>query len=111
MKISCEIIKDLLPLYYDKACSNESRELIEEHLQECEDCTAELQAMGEELFVTNTEENLKEAEVVRKISLKWKKGMLASLLKGILMTIIVTIVFVLILSIFVGIRIVPSGSL
>ena len=38
MKISCEIIKDLLPLYQDGICSDESRKLIEEHLQSCDEC-------------------------------------------------------------------------
>jgi len=39
MKISCDIISDLLPLYYDDVCSRSSRELIEEHLETCESCT------------------------------------------------------------------------
>ena len=36
----CEVIRDLLPLYADDVCSSRSRELIEEHLQECPDCSA-----------------------------------------------------------------------
>ena len=42
MKQSCEIIKDLLPLYIDDACSAESKKSVEEHLQECIDCKIEL---------------------------------------------------------------------
>lgn len=38
MKISCEIIRDLLPLYHDEVCSEASRALVEEHLGECPDC-------------------------------------------------------------------------
>ena len=38
MKCSCEIIKDLLPLYVDHVCSDESIELIDQHLLECEKC-------------------------------------------------------------------------
>ncbi|MDE7280569.1 MAG: zf-HC2 domain-containing protein, partial [Ruminiclostridium sp.] len=49
MKISCEIIKDLLPLYNDGVCSNESAELISEHLKECSECTAELERLREEI--------------------------------------------------------------
>lgn len=37
-RISCEIIKDLLPLYEDSICSKESEELVREHLAECESC-------------------------------------------------------------------------
>jgi len=38
MKNSCEVIRDLLPLYADDACSNESRKMVEEHLAECPEC-------------------------------------------------------------------------
>ena len=36
MKISCDMIQDLLPLYHDGVCSEESKKIIEEHLQICE---------------------------------------------------------------------------
>ena len=39
MKTDCGIIRDLLPLYVDNICSGKSRELVEEHLQECEECS------------------------------------------------------------------------
>ena len=35
MKISCDIIKDLLPLYYDGVCSADSKAIIEAHLAQC----------------------------------------------------------------------------
>lgn len=38
MKIKCEIIQDLLPLYQDGVCSEESSKLVENHLKECENC-------------------------------------------------------------------------
>lgn len=37
-RINCNIIKDLLPSYIDELCSTESKELIEEHFEECIDC-------------------------------------------------------------------------
>ena len=36
MKISCNIIEDLLPLYVDDMVSEDSRQLVEEHLKESE---------------------------------------------------------------------------
>lgn len=39
MKINCDVIHDLLPLYADEACSMESRKVVEEHLQECPECS------------------------------------------------------------------------
>lgn len=38
MKVSCEIIEDLLPLYADDVCSSESRRAVQKHLQECPKC-------------------------------------------------------------------------
>ena len=38
MKYDCDVIRDMLPLYADRACSEKSREMVEEHLQECLDC-------------------------------------------------------------------------
>lgn len=39
MNYPCKLIQDLLPLYYDGVCSVESREIIEEHLSECAECS------------------------------------------------------------------------
>jgi predicted anti-sigma-YlaC factor YlaD len=106
MKMSCEIIKDLLPLYLDGVCSDDSRTAVEEHLAVCEHCRAELQAMQTALPKGDTEQNLKEAEVVKNLSERWKKGMTKSLLKGILYTISAIAVLALIVSVFVDFRIV-----
>ena len=56
MKKECEIVRDILPLYVDDACSDASREIIEEHLKECPDCTAYL----EQIRSTEAEDGLKE---------------------------------------------------
>ncbi len=42
MKVPCDVIRDLLPLYADEACSEESGKMVEEHLQECPDCSSML---------------------------------------------------------------------
>lgn len=38
MRIDCDIIKDLLPLYAENMVSEKSKSMVEEHLAECEDC-------------------------------------------------------------------------
>jgi hypothetical protein len=38
MKNSCDVIRDLLPLYADDACSEGSKKMVEEHLAECQEC-------------------------------------------------------------------------
>ena len=47
MKCKCGIIKDLLPLYVDHVCSDESKELIDEHLLECEQCKSYMDSLRE----------------------------------------------------------------
>ncbi len=42
MKIQCEIIRDILPLYAEDMVSRPTREMVEKHLEECEGCTREL---------------------------------------------------------------------
>lgn len=48
MKISCEVVEDLLPLYVDGVASEESRRLVEEHAAECENCRRLLEEMQKE---------------------------------------------------------------
>lgn len=45
MKMNCNVIRDLLPLYADQICSDESKKLVEEHLAECGDCSTLLGQM------------------------------------------------------------------
>ncbi|MER2236314.1 MAG: zf-HC2 domain-containing protein [Candidatus Limivicinus sp.] len=48
MKTECDVIRDLLPLYADDACSQQSRALVEEHLNECPVCSNMLQRLKED---------------------------------------------------------------
>lgn len=50
-KKNCELIKDLLPLYADEVCSEESRKAVAEHISLCEDCRKELEKMGQHIAV------------------------------------------------------------
>ena len=38
MKIDCKIIEDLVPLYLDEVCSEESRKAVDTHIEKCENC-------------------------------------------------------------------------
>ena len=46
MKISCDVVTDLLPLYHDGVCSQSSKKLVAEHLNECESCRVLLRKMN-----------------------------------------------------------------
>lgn len=57
MKVSCEIIRDLLPLYAEGLASADSAALVEEHIASCEECNMALEktrAGGEVPVDSNT---------------------------------------------------------
>ena len=53
--MDCDVIRDLLPLYADEACSEKSRALVNEHLLDCAECREILNKIKE----TEIENNLK----------------------------------------------------
>lgn len=52
MKIGCEVIQDLLPLYVDKLTSKESIKLVDSHLKECTSCNKLYREMAQDLNIT-----------------------------------------------------------
>ena len=86
MSKECGIVEDLLPLYHDGVCSQESRELVEAHLEQCEKCRKMLQQIDDELLPSKTEksdvEQLK--SLAKNIFNKQKKA----LIKGALFTLV-----------------------
>lgn len=45
MKVTCDIVSDLLQSYIDDVCSEDSRRVVEEHICFCEKCNKKLQDM------------------------------------------------------------------
>lgn len=105
MNISCDIIKDLLPLYHDGVCSGDSKMIVEEHLSHCDNCRAELAAMDDMLIIPQKEQNIAEAREIKQLSNRWKKGMFKSALKGVLFTLLTIAAVLLVLYCFVGIHV------
>lgn len=52
MDISCDIIRDLLPLYAEDLVSEDSKKLVDEHLSGCDDCTKLLGKLKKETPLT-----------------------------------------------------------
>ncbi len=105
MKVSCEIIKDLLPLYKDEICSDESKQIIEEHLLECTDCKRSLEQMNIDISVKEKEKNLREADAIKNLSKKWNKKLMLEILKGIGIGVLSVIIVIIFVYIFVGIKV------
>ena len=43
MKIPCSVVRDLLPLYAEEMIEEETRALVDEHLEECSECSQKLE--------------------------------------------------------------------
>lgn len=78
-ELKCEVIRDLLPLYHDGVCSEESKKLVEEHLTSCEGCREEL--FGMDAAVPKVSVN-SEAETLRAVGNAWGKAKKRSYRKG-----------------------------
>lgn len=50
MKVPCNVIRDLLPLYHDSVCSPETAALVEEHLKDCDACQEEFHKLQANLL-------------------------------------------------------------
>ena len=48
LNLPCPMIQDLLPLYVDQICSQESRRAVEEHVENCPLCRARLEELRRE---------------------------------------------------------------
>lgn len=58
MDVTCNVIEDLLPLYADGICSEDTKTIIEHHIAVCPECREKLEAMTAKL-----EKNEKKAEI------------------------------------------------
>lgn len=82
MKIPCEIIRDLLPLYHDGVCGEESEKAVSQHLRECDSCRAELRRMDEALGTPQAE--LREREQAAAAAAAWRKSRRRAFCRGLI---------------------------
>lgn len=68
-KIPCAVAEDLLPLYHDGVCSEESRALVEEHIGECAHCAEMLRELRGETEKAETE--IDDTAPLKSIGKKW----------------------------------------
>lgn len=90
-KISCDVIRDLLPLYCDDVCSQDSQGLVENHLKDCQECSELLEKMKTECRISSEQEQNHEI-IVKDMASVWRKSVIKSFLKGILITLCVCMV-------------------
>jgi len=55
--MNCNVVRDLLPVYFDGLCSEETVAQMEEHMEQCEECKKVRQSLGaEEMLPAETEQ-------------------------------------------------------
>lgn len=80
MKLSCNVTRDLLPLYHDGVCSEESGRLVEDHIKDCADCRAILSELRGEIEVPREEPD--DLAPLEQIGKNVKKGKKKAWLRG-----------------------------
>ena len=76
--INCDIIRDVLPLYLDDVVSNETKEMVEEHLKNCEACKREAAIMKQNVTLpANENTRLAEANVLKNLNIKIRRKKIA----------------------------------
>ena len=108
MKISCEIIKDLLPLYNDKVCSKDTGDLVEEHLAECADCRVELDKISREFDCPKIKRDA--GKPLQAIAAVWKKDKARAFVKGTVIAVAACAILFGIFLVLIGWRCIPLSS-
>ena len=84
MKLTCEIVQDLLPLYADEVCSPGTRRAVEEHLAGCPVCRAQSERTDTlELELHTGDVTGEDSAVVRslqKVKKRWWRSLAAALM-------------------------------
>ncbi len=82
--MNCNVIKDLLPLYADQCCSEESTQLVNEHLKMCTACRTNFEQMQKSFIAKPIEMGTLQP---KRIS-QWKASLLQSIALFVTFTII-----------------------
>ena len=94
MKLSCKVIEDMLPMYYDGVCSAESATLVEEHIRECPQCSCVLSDLHSEIEIPKKPVN--DLKPLAEIQAEWKKEKRRSAKKGACITLAVIAVLLIV---------------
>lgn len=75
----CDVVRDLLPIYVDDVCSDESRRIVSEHLESCAECRQFYENMSKHIESEVSDTELDSKQAFRAIKKKWylKAGIIA----------------------------------
>jgi hypothetical protein len=95
----CEIVEDLLPLYVDGVCSQESRNLVSQHTAECASCRGKLAQLENHTVETTLHDQGKQVVLRHEKAAKRKSVQVGIIMSAILM---VPVLVCLIVNLAVG---------
>ena len=96
MKTDCDVIRDLLPLYVDNVVSDTSREIIEEHLSDCDGCKEYLKKLRDEELESHLKAEKNAVIEYGTRQFKKRSALVGSAFSGLLLiplTVIISLVF------------------
>lgn len=67
-EIKCTIIQDILPLYIDDVVSEDTQQMVDEHLQHCDTCQKECESMKQDLYIPVENKE----SILYQMSKKWR---------------------------------------
>lgn len=85
MKVPCEIVRDLLPLYLDGIASAPSRQMVETHFSECKECNALFSQMKNNTVENEVEKEKNDVIARQRRFFKRKSALVGGVLAGIFM--------------------------
>lgn len=93
MMNKCDIIMDLLPMYVEELTSESSNQLIEEHIDNCENCKEYLRHINKDLSteeIIYEPEDREDEELVKDIKQRLKNRTFIMALIGLLVGLVIT---------------------
>ena len=94
-KNECNVIRDLMPLVLDRVASDESRALVEEHMNSCEECRKQYEEMKAELpEETRAEYEAEQRDIVRTLKQMKRQKKIQQILRVVLPVVISLVVLI-----------------
>ncbi len=83
--ITCNVVKDILPLYIDNVVSDDTKKLVEEHLGSCADCRIEAEEMKRGIEIPlDRHIEINEAGMIKDLKRRFlKKKMLVAIISAV----------------------------
>ncbi|MDR1770763.1 MAG: zf-HC2 domain-containing protein [Hungatella sp.] len=102
--MKCEVIKDLLPLYAEDLCSEESKIIVNEHISTCSDCRRYLDSITKKIEpLIPSEAEIKERMSEKDLLSKSKQSIQNNILKKILTAFNIISIAITVLAIIISV--------